>query len=73
MDRIQKTEKEIERLHQRKEMYWHQQSPVAWLKLSDRNTSFFHSKATIRKTKNSIEKLKMTTGFGEEVKRRLFR
>lgn len=76
MDNLKSTrvkEKELEKLRQREELYWHQRSQVAWLKSGDRNTSFFHSKATNRRRKNRIDKIKDDRGMcGGEVMTKLF-
>ena len=41
----------------KKEMYWAQTSRAKWIKEGDRNTRYFHMIATMRRRRNSIEKL----------------
>ncbi|KAA3483070.1 reverse transcriptase [Gossypium australe] len=49
-------------IYAREQMYWEQRSRVQWLKQGDRNTKFFHAKATGRLKKNRIEKIKDENG-----------
>ncbi|KAA3482600.1 reverse transcriptase [Gossypium australe] len=39
------------------ESYWEQRAKVNWLKLGDRNTTFFYNIATQRRRQNCIQKL----------------
>ncbi|KAH1038066.1 hypothetical protein J1N35_039809 [Gossypium stocksii] len=48
------------------EKYWAQRSGVTWLKEGDRNTRFFHVRATNRKKKNNIARLKDVNGHWRE-------
>ncbi|KAK3200437.1 hypothetical protein Dsin_023852 [Dipteronia sinensis] len=54
MQTIHGLEKEVEGLHECDEVYWRQRSRVDWLVAGDRNSKFFHAKATARKKKNHI-------------------
>ncbi|KAK3193518.1 hypothetical protein Dsin_024828 [Dipteronia sinensis] len=51
---IRKLEKEVEGLLECDKVYWKQRSIADWLKAGNRNSKFFHSKASDRKKKNSI-------------------
>ncbi|XP_062028765.1 uncharacterized protein LOC133744717 [Rosa rugosa] len=44
----------LESLLSKEELYWSQRAKVSWLKEGDRNTGFFHRKASNRKRKNFI-------------------
>ena len=49
--------KEINELLDEEEIRWNQRSRVDWLKLGDRNTQYFHHRASQRKRKNEIRGL----------------
>ena len=48
------------------EGYWRQRSRVLWLEGGDRNSKFFHQRASGRKRKNSIRVLKDDNGVDHE-------
>ncbi|KAL5555671.1 hypothetical protein UlMin_037907 [Ulmus minor] len=53
----QRLERELEALKYKEERYWQQRSKDMWLKNGDRNSKFFHRKASARRAKNSIDGL----------------
>ncbi|XP_071681445.1 uncharacterized protein [Lolium perenne] len=53
---------QIDELLEKEELHWRQRSRVNWLQAGDRNTSYFHRKATWRAKKNKIDKLKDDNG-----------
>ncbi|KAF7121272.1 hypothetical protein RHSIM_Rhsim13G0210000 [Rhododendron simsii] len=48
------------------EEYWRAKSRVSWLKLGDRNTSFFHAKTVQRRAMNKIHGLEDKNGIWRE-------
>lgn len=54
---INKLRKEINDLQDCEEILWQQRAKVQWLTLGDRNTKFFHSKASKRRKKNTINRI----------------
>ena len=46
--------KKLDDILLRQEIYWAQHSRIAWLKHGDKNTKFFHSKASQRRRRNMI-------------------
>ncbi|KAA3471206.1 reverse transcriptase [Gossypium australe] len=58
--------KKLGNLLDKEEKYWAQRSRIQWLKEGDRNTQFFHVRATNRKKKNNIARLKDMNGYWRE-------
>ncbi|KAL5575135.1 hypothetical protein UlMin_016834 [Ulmus minor] len=50
-------ERNLDALRYKEERYWKQRSKDLWLKCGDKNSKFFHQKASARKAKNSISGL----------------
>ncbi|CAM8965691.1 unnamed protein product [Rhodiola kirilowii] len=53
---------ELDEWMEREELFWRQRSRAEWLRSGDRNTSYFHAKASQRKKRNQIDKLRNQTG-----------
>jgi len=53
---------EMEELLHKEEILWRQRARALWLKEGDRNTSFFHRKASWRAKKNRISSLQDNNG-----------
>lgn len=49
-------------LYLREELMWRQRSRVEWLSAGDRNTHFFHMRASMRQRKNLIKALQRPDG-----------
>jgi hypothetical protein len=52
----------IRELNHREELMWRQRSRVMWLAAGDRNTRFFHLRASKRRKRNRIQRLKKSDG-----------
>ena len=50
--------KNLDTLLFKEEIYWAQRSRIPWLKHGDKNTRFFHLKASQRKQRNHIQSIK---------------
>ncbi|CAM8901772.1 unnamed protein product [Rhodiola kirilowii] len=53
---------ELDEWMEREELYWRQRSRAEWLRNGDRNTSYFHAKASQRKKRNQIDGLRNNRG-----------
>ena len=62
MNLMKKLEKEINKFLDREAQMWRQQAKVQWPKDRDRNTKFFHRKASQRRRKNYIKGLYNNNG-----------
>ena len=62
VDRIRETKTEINNMLHQEELAWRQRSRAIWLLVGDKNTKFFHQKATQRKRKNHIRGVFNKTG-----------
>ena len=61
-EKCKKVEIELNQLLGLEEYYWKQRSRVDWLRGGDRNTKFFHNKASHRRNTNRIMGLEDNTG-----------
>ncbi|KAL5746685.1 hypothetical protein ACOSP7_027831 [Xanthoceras sorbifolium] len=66
VSRIKQIESSIDELLVQKELFWRQRSRALWLHASDKNTKFFHTKATQRKRRNRISGLMDLNGVWKE-------
>jgi hypothetical protein len=55
---LSQKERELDDLLEKEEMWWSQRAKTLWLTHGDRNTKFFHQKASQRRRKNKIETIK---------------
>jgi hypothetical protein len=55
---VAQKEKELDDLLEKEEMWWSQRAKALWLTHGDKNTKFFHQRASQRKRKNKIEVIK---------------
>ncbi|MCH81570.1 hypothetical protein A2U01_0002360, partial [Trifolium medium] len=58
IQQIHNKEQELDDLLEKEEMWWSQRSRALWLTHGDKNTKFFHQKASQRRRKNKIEGIK---------------
>ncbi|TXG56665.1 hypothetical protein EZV62_017978 [Acer yangbiense] len=63
---IRELEKLVEVLIDSEELFWKQCSRVEWLEARDRNSKFFHARATARKKKNYVQRLLNSEGRFED-------
>lgn len=63
---IKKLENDLNKLLEDEVIIWKQRPIISWLKEGDKNTRFFHSKASQKKRKNSIIHLKDYDGNWQE-------
>ncbi|KAI8016081.1 Uncharacterized protein LOK49_LG05G01337 [Camellia lanceoleosa] len=54
--------RDISELFEREEIFWFQRARANWIKEGDRNTSFFHAKASQRQSKKRIDGLENSNG-----------
>jgi hypothetical protein len=57
-----RAEAALDTLFEQEEVFWSQRSRATWLQHGDKNTSFFHKKASQRRQRNLIEEIKDDAG-----------
>ncbi|KAH9715856.1 putative reverse transcriptase/RNA-dependent DNA polymerase [Citrus sinensis] len=63
---VKNIERQIDNILIDEEIFWKQRSRADWLREGDRNTKFFHAKASARKRKNKIMGLEDEDGLWKE-------
>ncbi|XP_023871998.2 uncharacterized protein LOC111984613 [Quercus suber] len=66
LEEIHCTRCELNKLLEAEELMWHQRSRISWLKSGDKNTSFFHTKASSRLQRNTIDRIQDSNGEWQE-------
>ena len=61
--RVRQLKKEIEVLLDRESTMWAQRSRLLWARNGDRNTKYFHSRATQRLRRNKVEGIRDSEGI----------
>lgn len=62
LEEQRRVESELDIVLQHEETMWFQRSRALWLKDGDKNSKFFHQKATHRKNRNTIKCMKREDG-----------
>lgn len=57
-----KINEKLVELYHREELMWRQRSRIQWLSAGDKNTRFFHMRASLRRKKNMIKALANSLG-----------
>ncbi|CAM8914180.1 unnamed protein product [Rhodiola kirilowii] len=73
VDRERRISDELDQWLVREETLWMQRSRVLWMEHGDRNTKYFHAKASQRRQKNWITQLKDSQGFLQEGEENIMR
>ena len=63
---MRRTRVELNFWHEKDDTMWHQWSRINWFQSRDRNTGFFHAKASSRQKKNHMEGLLDARGVWQE-------
>ncbi|KAL9151827.1 hypothetical protein ABFS82_11G077500 [Erythranthe guttata] len=59
---LQNLKKELEEVYEEQDLYWRQRSKIQWIREGDRNTKFFHAKATMRNKSNRVNRIRDNSG-----------
>lgn len=59
---VKKIKEQLQEMLRREEIWWRQRSQITWLKEGDKNTKYFHLKASWRARKNKVKKLRRPNG-----------
>ncbi|XP_075663436.1 uncharacterized protein LOC142633038 [Castanea sativa] len=66
IEEVHETKVELNKMLLIEEEMWNQRSGNCWLKAGDKNTSFFHTKASNRHQRNTIQKVMSRVGVWQE-------